>query len=910
MQQPTATVNYTAQGLLQTGHSLSIEEVMTALSSPPDGLTLDDVTRRQQLYGYNVLPQKAPPSLVTVFLRQFINPLIYILLIAAVISVLIQELSDAGFIFAVLIINAVIGTIQEYTAQRSASALQQLVTTHVRCIRAGDGYELNATELVPGDIVLLESGLKVPADIRLIESHNLAADESLLTGESTTSTKLAQPLLALKTPLADRTNVVHAGTYISHGRGRGVVMATAEATTLGQLAKAVLGRKKATPPLLVKLHRFVLKIALAVGVATLLLAITAWAQGTPWQEVFLLAVALAVSAIPEGLPIAVTVALAIGMRRMAKRHVIVRNLVAIESLGSCTHIASDKTGTLTLNELTAQLIFLPDNLIAHISGTGMTPQGDITIDQQHPTSAQQLLLSNLCRAGVLCNEAFLGHRNGSWIHHGDPVDVAMLVLAHKIGITRNEALLDRPLLEQIPFESEQKFAATLHQNHGATMAYVKGALESILPMCQQAQTSQGPVTIHPAEIERQMHELAQQGFRVIAVASGGITLKENEVFSAEHLQGLTLLGLVGMIDPLRDDARETIATCHKAGISVSIITGDHPVTALTSARQLGLADELNEVMTGSQISVITKNAQPTDQLNQLIAKRQVFARIEPQQKLLLVNARINAGDVVAVTGDGANDAPALRAAHVGVAMGKSGTDVARENADIIITDDRLSSIVAGIEQGRITYNNIRKVIFLLISTGAAEVFLFLLTLFSGLPLPLLAVQLLWLNLVTNGIQDVALAFDPPQGDEMHQRPRPANERIFNRIMIERVIVAALTIAIVAFITFNTLLSMGYSIEQARNSTLLLMVLFENIHIFNSRSETVSAFRQNPFSNKLLIFGTLAAQLVHIIAMYTPPMQNILQIQPVSMSHWAILLSIALSLLLTMEIHKMYIKQKK
>ena len=876
------------------------QQVLDTWQTTARGLDPAVVTERRSRFGPNRLPHPPPPGLLRIFLKQFLSPLIYILLIAAIVSLFIREWSDAGFILAVLLINAIVGTVQEYNAERSAEALQQMVTTRVRVIRGGEAYEIDAVELLPGDIVLLESGLKVPADMRLLESHALTIDESLLTGESQAIAKRADAVLDADTALGDRINMAYAGTHVAHGRGLGIVTATAVHTELGALASVLQSHIKARPPLLARLHKFVIKVAIGIGLAALLLAVSALSQGTPWQEVFLLAVALAVSAIPEGLPVAVTIALTIGMNRMARRQVIVRNLVAVETLGSCTHIASDKTGTLTMNALTATIILLPDNCRIEISGEGMIPDGELSVVGQSPEQEPRDQLRQLCTDAVLCNEGFLGRRDGNWTHHGDAVDVALLVMAHKYGVTAGEPLVDYPLLAQIAFESEQRFAATLHQHGNAQYVVAKGAVERVLPMCSTMARGNERIAVNAEHIEQQMHYLAGNGFRVLAIVDGEIELADHAVFSEEHLTGLTLRGLVGMLDPLRPDAQTAIMACRQAGIGISMITGDHPETALTSARALNLADELDDVVTGSQL--LGADQQGSDAAA-LIAAHHVFARIEPRQKLDIVNALVRHGEVVAVTGDGANDAPALRSAHVGVAMGKSGTDVARESADIIVLDDRLTSIVAGIEQGRVTYRNIRKVIFLLISTGVSEVILFLLALFTGLPLPLLAVQLLWLNLVTNGIQDVALAFEPAEGDEMQHRPRPVNEPIFNRLMIRQVIVAAVTIGVLAFVTFRWLLDSGATIEEARNSTLLLMVLFENIHVLNCRSETASALRSSPLRNPLLLFGTLAAQLIHIGAMYFGPLQSILQVMPVDLEHWFSLLGIALSLLIVMEIHK-------
>lgn len=882
---------------ITAAHAASGEAVLKALQSTRHGISRGEAAARLREYGLNALPRARPPSMAAVFLRQFASPLIYVLMAAALLSLLIGERSDAGFIFAVLLINALIGTVQEFSAQRAADALQRLVTTRTRVLRGGEDYEIDASELVPGDIVLLESGDRVPADLRLLASRDLEVDESLLTGESLAVLKQAEQELSDTVPLAERGNSVFAGTLVVRGRGRGVVVATGLATALGQIAADVLSRPAAKPPLVVRMERFTHGVAVAVAVAALFMAVVSLMRGTALTEVFLMAVALAVSAIPEGLPVALTVALAIGMRRMAKRNVIVRRLVAVESLGSCTLIATDKTGTLTANQLTVRRIQLPGETPWEVTGEGLDPHGQVLIPGGEFFNRRQALLERLCLAAVLANEAFLGRSDGGWSYHGDALDVALLVMAHKVGLVRDEALGRCPELAVIPFESERMFAASLNRVDGKTVVFVKGAADRLLPLCTRMASVSGDQPSDTQWLNAQVEALAAAGFRVIALAEGEV--RGESEFSEQQLPPLTLLGLVGMIDPLRPEAAHAIARCRQAGVEVAMVTGDHPSTALAIARELSLAESNRQIVTGPQLIEV----QSEQLLDSLVRDARVFARVEPHQKLGIVRSLQRLGHFVAVSGDGANDAPALRAAQVGVAMGGSGTDVARESADLIITDDNFASLVAGVEEGRIAYANVRKVIFLLISTGAAELVLFVLALLGGLPLPLLAVQLLWLNLVTNGIQDIAMAFEPGEGDELHRPPRSPGEPIFNRLMVERVVLSALVMGSVAYLLFQVLLGAGYTLDEARNGTLLLMVLFENIHVFNSRSETRSVFRHSPLRNPFLLVGTLAAQLVHIGAMYTPWLNQVLGIQPVSPQHWLELLGLAMSVLLAMELHK-------
>ena len=890
---------------ISSPHAVSIETVLTALKSSLHGLRHSEAATRLEQYGSNTLPQAKMPGISVVFLHQFKSPLIYVLVAAAILSIVIKEWSDAGFITAVLFINAVIGTIQEYSAQRAAAALQELVNTRCRVLREGETYEINADELVPGDIVLLESGDKVPADLRLFMSHELDVDESLLTGESLPVQKDDGVAISEDTELGDRRNMLYTGTLISRGRAQGVVVSTALNTVLGSIAADVLFKQPPKAPLQVRMDMFTHRVAIFVGLAALIMFSVAVMRGTPFEEVFLLAVALAVSVIPEGLPVALTVALAIGMRRMARRNVIVRRLLAVEALGSCTFIATDKTGTLTVNQLTVRCITFPDGENWQVSGEGVIPDGTIQKPGGTPSADESVLLQRLCQVAVLTNEGFLGRTDtgssdSGWSHYGDAVDVAFLVMAHKAGVVKAEMLNSAPEIDSIPYESEQMYSASLNKVDGRQYAFVKGAYESLLPMCTMMAMPANDATIEPALIEQQAQTLASDGYRVLALAAGEIELAAGEDFSEEHLQGLVLIGLVGIIDPLRAEAKAAVAVCRQAGIEVAMITGDHPATAFAIAQQLDMIEQADQLVAGPDV----RRATNSGTLDQLTQNARVFARIGPHQKLDIVHSLQRNGHFVAVSGDGANDAPALRAAQVGVAMGLSGTDVARETADLIITDDNFGSIVAGVEEGRVAYANVRKVIFLLISTGAAELVLFTLALLTGLPLPLVAVHLLWLNLVTNGIQDIALAFEPGEGNELQHAPRPPKEPIFNRLMIERVVISALVIGSVAFLVFQWLLTQGFTLDEARNGTLLLMVLFENVHVFNCRSEVLSVFRHNPLRNPILLIGTVVAQLVHIGAMYTPWLSDVLDIQPVSPQHWLQLLGLAMTVLIVMELHKL------
>ena len=632
--------------------------------------------------------------------------------------------------------------------------------------------------LVPGDIVLLEAGDRVPADLRLLRSANLQADEASLTGESLPVDKAAREVLPDGTPLADRLNMLHAGSTVQRGRCEALVVATGRATELGRIAQA-LEAPASVPPLARRLDRFsrnlgVISLVLVGAIVALRLI-----AGAPLRETFFIAIALAVSIIPEGLPVAVTVALSIASRRMARRNVIVRQLPAVEGLGSCTVIATDKTGTLTVNQLTAKRVWLPGHGTVLVGGEGYDLSGDLALASGPLHEAAQEDFRSLGHSAALCNDASFDPKLGRASASGDTVDLAFLVLAAKasldvVGLSRRT-----PRVAEIPFDAGRKYAASLNRHEGEHRLHVKGAAEVIVPLC---------TNIEGAEVLKTAEEMAAGGYRVLAVATRRIAGAASEDW--ENLEGqieeLTFLGLVGFIDPLRPEAKQAVADCHRAGVAVKMITGDHPATALAIARELGIAESLDDVVTGHELSSL-RNHDGAAQTR--IARATVFARVEPTQKVQIVNGLRASGHIVAMTGDGVNDAPALQQADLGVAMGRDGTDVARDAADLVLTDDNFASVVAGIEEGRAAYANIRKVIYLLISTGAAEVVLFLLSVISGLPVPLNAVQLLWLNLVTNGGQDVALAFEKREPGLLERPPRRPDEPIFDRLMIRQSMVS-------------------------------------------------------------------------------------------------------------------------
>jgi magnesium-transporting ATPase (P-type) len=886
-------------------HSLGEEEVRAELESRPEGLEAQEVAQRLQYYGPNTLPVKAPPTLWAILLHQVRNPLIFILLAAAVASLAIGEAADAIFILIVIALNSGLGAYQEYHAEKSAASLQQLLKITARVRRSRQEREIPAEDVVPGDIVLLESGNKVPADVRLLQTQNLAADESFLTGESMAAVKETGSL-PVSTGIGDRKNMVFAGSTMTSGRGVGITVGTGAETQVGIIAETVTQSESGKPPLVVRMEKFVKHVSILVLLISAGLALLLRLQGQEITAIFFFVVALAVSAIPEGLPVALTVALSIATKRMSARNVIVRRLTAVESLGSCTVIASDKTGTLTVNQQTARRIVLPDGETFSLSGEGYNGEGQILASGGAGlTATARARLERVITLATLANEAALVREEGRWKHHGDAMDVAFLAIAYKLGLQPADVKRQHPVTGEIPYESERKFSAAFYERDGAKQVAAKGAVETILDFCDRMDQESGTADLDRDGIERQAEAMAQKGLRVLAVAGGaGEALGDDPADLT--LSGLVLYGMVGFLDPLRPEAAGSVKKCNQAGIKVIMITGDHPATAGAIARELGLSGSDEPVVTGRELSEAGTPDSPA--FEKRVMGTHVFARVSPTQKLEIVDVLIRRGEFVAVTGDGVNDAPALRRANIGVAMG-SGTDVAKEVGSMIVADDNFASIVAGVEEGRFAYDNVRKVIYLLISTGAAEVLMFLAAILAGLPIPLLAVQLLWLNLVTNGIQDVALAFEGGEPGAMKRRPRGPDEKIFNSTMIQQTLVSGLAIGALAFGAWSWLIQSRMMDEaSARNLVLLLMVLLQNVHVFNCRSESESAFRIPLHRNYILVFGVLAAQGIHIASMQIPFMQSLLGTAPVPPIQWLTALGLALIILVVMEVFKSFKKR--
>lgn len=861
-------------------HRLTADEVLQELGSGAEGLSSKVHQKRLAENGPNRLPSGRKVTLAEIILHQFASPLIYVLLGAAIFSIILKEYSDAFFIGLILFFNALIGSFQEWKAESGAQALQAMVRVQARVRRNGRLHLVDAEDLVPGDVVLLESGQTVPADLRLLETNNMSIEEALLTGESVAVQKDAHKVPEENAAVGDRVNMAFAGTMVNTGRAKGVVVATALRTELGKIADHLHSVKAAQAPLVLRMERFAKKISIIVLVACALLGVEGYFRGIPIDEIFFFIVAIAVSAIPEGLPIAMTVALSIGTSRMARRQVIVRKLTAVEGLGSCTMIATDKTGTLTVDQQTVRKIILPGEAVAEVSGQGYNGEGEIRLHEESKENLEKFI-----EAVSLCNEAALSLESDGWQYNGDAVDVALLALSYKNNSSPENWRRGVERVKDIPFESALKYAAVYYRKHGKRHLAVKGAAEVLLAHCPNEREDWGKLA----------NQYAGEGYRILAVATAEVDEIGNE------LPEMKMLGLVALIDPPRTEAKAAIAECHAAGIAVCMITGDHPATALAIAQQLNLATEANQLITGKELTPYDAS-QPA--FAEIIRNKRVFARVSPEQKQQIVSAMQALGHFVAVTGDGVNDAPALKSANIGVAMGY-GTDVAKDVAGIIVADNNFTSIAAGVEEGRYTYANLRKIIYLLISTGAAEILMIGLALGFNTPLPFLPVQLLWLNLVTNGIQDVALAFEKGEKHQMLQRPRKPEEGIFNKLMISETLVSAAAITAICFgLWYHLLNNLEMEEFAARNIVLLLMVLLQNFHVVNCRSETKSMFRIPLANNYVLFIGILIAQGIHIASLHIPVMQNLLSLQPVTLSEWWKLLLTASIILVVMELFKL------
>jgi magnesium-transporting ATPase (P-type) len=872
-------------------HAVSVGDVEQILRTNSRGLSAEEARHRLSKFGPNQIEDESPTSALRILANQFRSPLIYILVVAAVVTFVLEEFVDTGVITAVLLLNAVIGFTQERRAERSVHALMQLVAPHARVIRDGREVEIDSRDVVPGDLILLESGVRVAADIRLARATSLHVDESLLTGESDAVVKHIRELPEERV-LADRVNLVYGGTIVTSGRGAGYAVATAADTVIGSIAERVREDARPETPLQHRMARFSKIIGIVILLAAMAVFAIGMIRGEDLSDLFVVVVAMAVAAIPEGLPVAFTITLAVGVRRMANRNAIVRRLPAVETLGSTTTIGSDKTGTLTENIMTVRRVWTSDGYVDIGSDIERMPEAD-----DEDAMFSQPVLATLI-AGSLTNEGTIEATAHGFERHGDPTETAILVAAAMRGIDVSAATARWPQHVEAPFESERQYSASVRQVGEKQVMFVKGAPERVLEMSASLMTSESVVPIDREAVLTAAHELASEGLRVIAMARRTLDDPLEEHHMAPEPEMLTFLGMVGMMDPPRPEAQEAVAACQSAGIRVIMITGDHAVTAGVIARQLGISDHPRAAVTGQELSRMSD-----DELQSVIADVPVYARVSPDQKLRIVKALQHHGEVVAITGDGVNDAPALKSANIGIAMGRSGTDVAREASDMVLTDDNFASIYAAVEQGRVTFDNVRKVTFFLISTGAAAILAILVSVMMGWPIPFVAAQLLWLNLVTNGLQDVALAFEPGEPDVTKRKPRPVREGVISGLLWERTALVGIVIAAGTLVMFHWALDRGGSTQQAQTVALTTMVIFQMLHVGNARSDHRSVFTISPFSNRFLFIATGAALLIHIAALHWSATQYVLRVEPIGLGSWARIVAVALSIIVVVELHK-------
>jgi len=874
-------------------YNLSSEDVLSGLNSRRSGLTSVEARARFLHYGPNALEKKKKASPVVLFLRQFLSPLIYVLLIAAIISLIVEHFIDAGVIMGVLLLNAVIGFIQETRAERAMAALIQMAAPKATVRRESKVVLIPAKEIVPGDIVLLETGDRVPADAKLIDVSNLKVNEAMLTGESMPVDKHSKALRE-ELPLAERKNMVHMGTIVTYGRATAVAVRTGMSTDIGQIATSLQEIKPEETPLqknISRLSRYLVFIFLLICG---LLVVVGLLKGLELFEVFLLAVAAAVSAIPEGLPAVVTVVLAMGMRTMARRNAIIRKLVAVETLGAATVICSDKTGTLTLNEMTVQHLYINDQWI-EVSGEGYAQQGEFRCDGKliNPENAPGLRL--LLKIGALCNDALLTGEDDIF---GDPTEGALLVAAAKAGMNKERLEKTFPRLDEIPFQSEKQYMATLHPRDGGRVVYIKGAVERLLSLSKYLVKGEQVVPLGEADTGAIMQAnitLAEKAMRVIATAYIELP-SEIEDLADKHIRGnLVFVGLAGMADPPREETREAVRLCKQAGIRVVMITGDHKVTAESIARQLKLPP--GETITGTELQKMSDG-----ELTERIEHTSVFARIEPLHKLRIVNALKNCGHVVAMTGDGVNDAPALKAADIGIAMGITGTDVAKESSDMVLVDDNFTSVVSAVEEGRVIFNRLRKVIFFLLNTNLGELMALILTLFVVGKAPLLAVQIIWVNLVTDTAVAIPLGLEPKIGNELKQPPRHPKVGIVFPGLLLRIGFLATLMGVGTFLIFNWAQS-RMSLEEARTVAFCTMVAFQWFMAFSARSDEYTVFKLGVFRNRLLVLSILVAIGLQMAVIYVPFLQVAFHTVSLGADKWGIVLLASGALFAVEEIRK-------
>jgi len=884
-------------GPIPAWHNCSPQQVLATLKSGEEGLSQAEAGMRLERYGINQLQPPKSQSMVIRFLLQFHNVLIYILIVASVMTAFLGHWIDSGVILGVVIINAIIGFVQEGKAEKALNAIRRMLSLNAIVLREGQRLQIPAEQLVPGDIVLLQSGDKVPADLRLLHCKNLRIEEAALTGESEPVDKSIHPVDTNVT-IGDRFCMAYSGTLVVYGQGTGVVVATGDGTEIGRISEMIAQVDKLVSPLLRQmavfgrwLTLFIVLFAAAIFVYGLFL------RDYPISEIFMAAISMAIAAIPEGLPAIMTITLALGVQSMARRNAIVRRLPAVESLGAVTVICTDKTGTLTRNEMTVQNVMTADNLL-QVSGVGYEPKGGFSRDEKQLQITDYPDMLELFRAGLLCNDARLHPDESEWITHGDPTEVALITLAMKAGLDPDYEQQSQPRIDVIPFESQHCFMATLHRHAEQGLIYVKGAPEKVLAMCSHQHCQGENQPVQPDFWHAAILQYSAAGQRILAIASRVVSVEQQTLAFSDVETGFTLLGLVGIIDPPREEAVSAVQQCHTAGIRVKMITGDHRATACAIGAQLGIGDG-QRVITGVELEAMDEK-----QLHEAAANVDIFARANPEHKLRLVSALQGNGEIVAMTGDGVNDAPALKRADIGVAMGQKGTEVAKEAAEMILTDDNFASIAHAVEEGRTVYDNIRKTVVFILPTSCGEAGILLLAIILGMALPITPVQILWVNMVTTVTLAISLSFERPERDVMLRPPHDPNASILSGFLVWRIVFVALLMICGGFALYFWETQQGSSVELGRTVVVNVLVMCEIVYLFNCRYLTASVLsRQDLMGNRYILLAVALLLILQLLFTYLPVMQQLFGTVALDGAAWGRVLAVSLALFLLIEFEK-------
>ncbi|HSL62906.1 MAG TPA: cation-transporting P-type ATPase [Desulfotignum sp.] len=872
-------------------HQMTADAAALAIESDLiRGLDSKEADKRHETYGHNTLTTRKTQGPLVRFLLQFNQPLVIILLAATLITLFLQEWVESAVIFGVILLNAIIGFIQESKALKAIDALSRAMVSETLVIRNGERRKIAARDLVPGDIVLIQSGDKVPADLRLFKTRELRIDESTLTGESVPVQK-TEAVLDADTDLSDRRNMAYASTLVAHGTGQGMVIATGDHTEIGRINDLISSADIIATPLTVKIQQFSHVLLYAILGLAAVTFVVGFFRGQDWIDIFMASVALAVSAIPEGLPAAITIMLAIGVSRMAGRHAIIRKLPAVETLGSTTVICSDKTGTLTQNQMTVTDIFAGGAAYS-VSGVGYAPDGKITPRDNAPAFPDNKALAELLMAGMLCNDSAIRKNGTAYDVEGDPTEGALIVSAMKAGMSEKELKSRLPQIDALPFESARQYMATLHdQGPGKPrLVYVKGSIESLCVDCSLMSTADGDVdTADPKKIHRRVDEMAEKGLRVLAFSRMEMPPETDRLTHEDLAQGLSFLGIQGMIDPPRPEAVDAVRVSQEAGILVKMITGDHAGTAAAIARQLGLCGDTcsvhtREVITGRDLADIDE-----DLLPELAEKTAVLARVSPEQKLRLVEALQKRDHVVAMTGDGVNDAPALRQANIGVAMGITGTDVSKEAADMVLIDDNFSTIKAAVEEGRGIFDNLTKFITWILPTNGGQALVITLAIFLGMELPVLPLQILWVNMTTALLLGLMLAFEPREPGIMQRAPRDPNQPILGKALIFRILLVSMLLLIGSFGLFNLQMHWDGNAALARTLAVNVFIFGQMFYLFNCRSLTRSVWELGLFSNPWVWIGAGLMTVCQLVFIYAPVFNTVFGTYPMGFFEWLLVL---------------------